>query len=150
MVKTILVPTDGSEHADRAVACAADLAQKYDAKVILLHVMRELGSERVPEELRGLARLENVVITERDIRQAAASELLAGAEARAREHGAGRVERTISQGDPARRILECAQAREADLIVMGSRGRGDLEGLLLGSVSHKVAHLAPCTCITVR
>jgi nucleotide-binding universal stress UspA family protein len=150
MVKSILVPTDGSEHADKAIAFAADIAQKYDARVSLLHVMSDLGSGRVPEELRGLARLEHVEITERDIRQSAANELLHRAERRAREHGAARVERVIEHGDPTRRILDCARAREADLIVMGSRGLGDLKGLLLGSVSHKVGHLAKCTCVTVR
>ncbi len=150
MVKIILVPTDGSEHADKAVAFAADIAQKYGAQVSLLHVMSDLGSGRVPEELRGLARLEHVEITERDIRQSAANELLRRAERRAREHGAARVESVIEHGDPTRRILDCAEAREADLIVMGSRGLGDLRGLLMGSVSHKVGHLAKCTCVTVR
>jgi nucleotide-binding universal stress UspA family protein len=150
MVKTILVPTDGSEHADKAVAFAGDSAEKYGAEVILLHVMDDLGSGRVPDELRGLAKLEHVQITERDIRQAGANELLQRAERRAREHGAVRVECVIAQGDPTRRILDCAKAHKADLIIMGSRGLGDLRGLLLGSVSHKVGHLAKCTCITVR
>ena len=150
MVKIILVPTDGSEHADKAIAFAADIAQKYGAQVSLLHVMRDPGNGRVPEELRGLARLEHVEITERDIRQSAANELLRRAEQRAREHGAERVESVIEQGDPTGRILDCARAREADLIVMGSRGLSDLKGLLLGSVSHKVGHLAKCTCVTVR
>jgi nucleotide-binding universal stress UspA family protein len=144
------VPTDGSEHADKAVDFAADIAQKYDSDVILLHVMSDLGSGRVPNELRSLARLEHVEITERDIRQAAANELLQRAKTRTREHGAARIEIVIEHGDPTRRILDCAKSRNADLIVMGSRGLGDLRGLLLGSVSHKVSHLAKCTCITVR
>ncbi|WP_256432948.1 universal stress protein [Martelella soudanensis] len=40
--------------------------------------------------------------------------------------------------------------RKVDTVVLGSRGLGDVAGLLLGSVSHKVTHLAPCTCIVVR
>jgi nucleotide-binding universal stress UspA family protein len=104
----------------------------------------------VPNEIRKLARLEHIRITEHDIRQAGANELLHAAETQARKHGATKIEQVIEAGDPTRRILACAKARGADLIVMGSRGLGDLQGLLLGSVSHKIAHLAKCTCITVR
>ena len=53
-------------------------------------------------------------------------------------------------GDAARVILDCAKERNADLIVMGTRGMSDLRGLLVGSVSHKVSHLADCSCVTVR
>ena len=150
MVETILVPTDGSVHAEKAVAFAADIALKYGAAIILLHVLSDPGSGRVPGEMRALARLEHIRITERDIRQASANEVLRHADTEARSHGATRIERVIEEGDPTRRILAFAKAREADLIVMGSRGLGDLQGLLLGSVSHKVGHLAECTCITVR
>ncbi len=150
MVETILVPTDGSDHAEKAVAFAADIAPKYGAGIILLHVLSDPGSGRVPGEMRELARLEHVWITERDIRQAGANEVLHNAETQARNHGATRIEQVIEEGDPTRRILALAKARGADLIVMGSRGLGDLQGLLLGSVSHKVGHLAKCTCVTVR
>ncbi len=150
MVETILVPTDGSDHADKAVVFATDIALKYEAGIILLHVLTDPGSGRVPGEVRELARIEHVRITEHDIRQAGANEVLHNAETQARNHGATRIERVIEEGDPTRRILALAKARGADLIVMGSRGLGDLQGLLLGSVSHKVGHLAKCTCITVR
>jgi len=150
MVETILVPTDGSDHANKAVAFAGDIAPKYGAAIILLHVLSDPGSGRVPIEIRELAGLENIRITEHDIRQAGANELLHTAEDQARKHGAAKIEQVIEEGDPTRRILACAKARGADLIVMGSRGLGDLQGLLLGSVSHKVGHLAKCTCITVR
>ncbi len=150
MVETILVPTDGSVHAEKAVAFAADIAPKYQAGIILLHVLSDPGSGRVPGEMRELARLEHIRITERDIRQAGANEVLHDAETQARNHGATRIERVIEEGDPTRRILALAKARGVDMIVMGSRGLGDLQGLLLGSVSHKVGHLAECTCITVR
>ena len=49
-----------------------------------------------------------------------------------------------------RKVLEAARKHEADIIVMGTRGLGGLEGLIMGSTAHKVSHLAPCTCITVR
>ncbi len=150
MVRTILVPTDGSDHADKAVAFAGDIAPKYSATVILLHVLSDPGSGRMPNEMRQLARLEHIRITEHDIRQAGATELLHNAESQAREHGAAKIQQVIEEGDPSRSILASAEAHGADLIVMGSRGLGDLQGLLLGSVSHKIGHLAKWTCITVR
>jgi nucleotide-binding universal stress UspA family protein len=60
------------------------------------------------------------------------------------------VEVLIDIGDPASTIVRVSEDLEADLIVMGRRGRGDLGGLLLGSVSHKVGHLAACAVMTVR
>ena len=53
-------------------------------------------------------------------------------------------------GDPVKEILRHAEEDAANLIVMGSRGLGDLQGLLMGSVSHKVSQLSPCSCITVK
>ncbi|MHA1152759.1 MAG: universal stress protein [Alphaproteobacteria bacterium] len=150
MVETILVPTDGSDHADKAVAFAGDIAPKYGATIILLHVLGDPGSGMVPNELSELARLEQIQLTEHDIRQAGASELLHNGEALARKHGATKIQQAIEEGDPTRSILASAEAHGADMIVMGSRGLGDLQGLLLGSVSHKVGHLAKCTCVTVR
>ncbi|MEE8536041.1 MAG: universal stress protein, partial [Kiloniellales bacterium] len=64
--------------------------------------------------------------------------------------GVEKIQRTLEDGDPAKAILDCAKRVEANLIVMGSRGLNDLKGLLVGSVSHKVSHLAECTCVTVR
>jgi nucleotide-binding universal stress UspA family protein len=58
----------------------------------------------------------------------------------------GRVE----VGDPASAIVSVATAEKPDMLVMGSRGLGDIQGLLMGSVSHKVSHLAPCTVVTVK
>jgi nucleotide-binding universal stress UspA family protein len=56
----------------------------------------------------------------------------------------------VVEGDLAPQIAEVAKKRNVDMIVMGSRGLGDLQGLLLGSVSHNVASSAPCTCVIVR
>ena len=60
------------------------------------------------------------------------------------------IETVVEEGNPAARIIDCAKRENVDLIVLGSRGLSDRKGLLLGSVSHKVNHLAPCSCITVR
>ncbi len=78
------------------------------------------------------------------------AQILEGATVLARQRGAPDVKTLTADGDPAASILECAERERVDAIVMGTRGLSDLAGLLLGSVSHKVGHLADCTCITVR
>ena len=150
MIKTILVPVDGSEHANKAIVLASDLAQKYDARLIALNVMTEAGSERVPPELRDYERLEHVRVTERSVLDSESERILSDAKLQAREKGTPKVETVRRSGDAAAIILEVANDQSADVIVMGSRGLGNVKGLLLGSVSHKVAQLSECSCITVK
>jgi nucleotide-binding universal stress UspA family protein len=69
---------------------------------------------------------------------------------RAAKKGLKNVDARIENGDPADRILHCINDENIDCVVMGSRGLSDIKGLFLGSVSHKVANQAPCTCITVK
>ncbi len=150
MIKTILVPVDGSEHANKAVVLASDLAQKYDARLIALNVLTEAGSDRVPPELRDYERLEHVRLTERSVLDSESERILSDAKLQAQEKGAPKVETVRRSGDAAAIILEVANDQNADLIVMGSRSLGNMKGLLLGSVSHKVAQLSECNCITVK
>ena len=150
MIKTILVPTDGSEHASKAVILGADLAQKYDAKLIALFVMRGFGSEDIPEGLRQFAKSEHIEGTDREILESIGSQIVHGAEVLAHEHKAPEIKTQIEVGDPASTILSVAKNQDIDLIVMGSRGLGNLKGLLLGSVSHKVSQLSECSCVTVK
>ena len=82
--------------------------------------------------------------------QAIAENVLAGAESRAADRGAHRMERLMERGDPTKRILEEANRCAVDVIVMGTRGLSDLQGLVMGSVAHKVTHAAGCTVVTVR
>ena len=150
MFHTVLAATDGSDYARKAVTIAADLAQKYDAKLIILHVMRDIGRTGVPEELRQYAKLEHIHVTEQDALESIAGQITESAKKLALEHEAPRVETRTEVGDATSIILSVAKEQDADLIVMGSRGLGDLQGLLMGSVSHKVAHMSECTCITVK
>ena len=149
MIKSILVPVDGSTHANAAVDMAGEMAAKMGAKIILLHVIARPGSSMMPEELRSYAQLEHVRVTEQDLLQAAANEIVAKAEKRARARGAAKIELATKIGDPARAIVSVAKDRDVDLIAMGRRGLGGLKGLLLGSVSHKVSQLADRPCMTV-
>jgi len=149
MFHHILVPIDGSPHARRAVDCATDLAVKYDAKLSLLHVITNVMSSRVPDELREYADIEHLELTQRDMLLDIATKLMDSAKARAQELGASNINASIETGNPASVIVRYCDDHDVDLIVMGRRGLGDLGGLLIGSVSHKVAHLSDCACMTV-
>ncbi len=174
MFKTILAPVDGSDHAAKAADLAVELAKAYGAKLILLHVTLQ---GEAPTQLRRLAEIEHLVQAapvepvpvanvpaglgaalrgleenrqSQAIYQALGQRILDIAERAARAGDVAEIETRLVVGDPTDQIIKAAEGSAADLIVMGSRGLGDLKGLLLGSVSHKVASLAPCTCITVK
>jgi len=175
MFKKILCPMDGSEHARKALDLAIDIAKKYSAQLIILHVPHR--SENIEAlqrfaEIEGLTEHANMeldrlramdfrvgVMTEDVMRDAGISARLlieVGQHIvdQAREHAKGlglkNVDVRIEGGDPANRILESIVEEKIDCVVMGSRGLGRLKGLFLGSVSHKVTNHAPCTCITVK
>lgn len=150
MVEVILVPTDGSEHAAKAVKLAADLAQKYGARMIALHVMSPSWGRRIPAEMRSYAHNENIEATEREILETVGQQILRSADATAREEGLEQIDTMLEYGDVPATVLSVAETQSADFIVMGCRGLGDMKGLLLGSVSHKVTSHSPCTCITVK
>lgn len=149
-ISTILHPTDGSPSAKKALDLACELARDHDARLILLHVQRHTGRGSVPEELEQFEKLEHMHITEADLLAEAARSIVETAKDDAKAHGIKDFEATIEIGDPGRTILKTAADKKVDLIVIGSRGLGDLQSLLLGSVSHKVAASAPCSCVIVR
>ncbi|MCB1550344.1 MAG: universal stress protein [Hyphomicrobiaceae bacterium] len=146
----ILHPTDGSESASKALGFACDLAASKKAKLLLVHVQRRQGSPQIPPEMAEFERLEHMWASEGALLRAAAEQILAEAADAARSKGLADVETQLLVGDPTHQIVECARKHDAEMVVMGSRGLGDLEGLFMGSVSHKVAHAAPCTCVIVR
>jgi len=150
MFKHILVPVDGSEHAERAIDIAGDLAQRYGAKVTLLHALTHVGGYQVPKELKAFERIEHMRVTEHDLIESIGQEILAKAEKRTRDHGVKDCTTLLETGDPARLIADTVTGEGADLIVMGRRGLGDLGGLLLGSVTHKVSQAVDCCCLTVK
>lgn len=149
MFHQILVPIDGSLHAQRALDYAADMAARYGARLSLLHVIINVMSSRVPDELRDYSKIEHIEISERDMLLGVATKLMDSAKARARELGVSDISASIDTGNPAAVIVKYCEDHDIDLIVMGRRGLGDLGGLMIGSVSHKVAHLADCACMTV-
>ena len=147
MFKKLLVALDGSDHARKALDLAGDLAVKYDAELLVLHAVTNWN---VSKELQRYAEVEHLKVSPQHLYQVVGEKLVREAELHLQSRGLKRVTPIVEDGDPATTIVATAKARGVDLIVMGSRGLSDVKGLLMGSVSHKVAHLAPCTCITVK
>ena len=143
MIEKILVATDGSDHARKAVDYACDLALKYNATVYLLHVIHRSD---IPKEVFKYIKAKRI----EELLQEIGNRIIEVAEREAKRRGVKNFRSAIVKGDPVESITEFARENSVDMIVMGSRGLGSLEGLLLGSVSHKVCHLAPCTCVTVK
>ena len=139
MYDKILVAVDKSAVSDRAVLAARDLAQLSHGEVWVLHLREhELGAKAgllPPRETLG----------EADAEVAACVEVLT--EAGVKAHG---LVKSTMYGYAAREIVADAIELGCGVIVMGSRGRGDLAGLLIGSTTHKVIHLTDRPVLIVR
>ena len=148
-MKRIVAAVDGSASSLKAVDLAADLAGKYEAELVLVTVEREIAPV-ISEEVRAYARAEHIVDLTSDPGFAAAENVVAGARLTAQAKGAPRVLTEVGAGDPAEAIIALDKERNADLIVIGSRGHGRLVGLMLGSVAQKVLAHASCPVLVVR
>lgn len=146
MISNILIPVDGSEHSKKALELGCDLAKKYGASVHLVHVTES----PVREHTMALGGAALTLNASPDELKAAGSKAVEHATEYLQNHSVTNVTSEVTGGNPAHRIVESAKEVHADMIIMGSRGLSDLAGLLVGSVSHKVTNMAPCTCITVR
>lgn len=148
MYRHILVPVDGSDFSFNALDIAADISGKYGSTLTLLHVV---PITEIPEGLKKWAKSEQFLDPPEAIyKQAIADGILEAAESRLSGKDVESVKRVTEHGDAAKRIVEVAKREKADLIVLGTRGLTDFQGMVLGSVAHKVAHSAPCTVITVH
>ncbi len=147
MFSNILCAVDGSKHALKAAEAPSELAAKLGAKLTFLTVTKDL---KVTEEIKRYMEIENLTGSPQYVLDQMTKQVLQGAENCARSCGLGSVSTEVKVGNPARTIVAFAKRDGTDLIVMGSRGHGDIEGVLLGSVSHKVSSLAECTCMTVK
>ena len=147
-MKRFLVAVDGSEHSKKAVDLAIDMAKKWHAEIILIHVREE---REVPKGLEELMKIEGI----RSFGDYAefvcrSDQFLGEAEESVKAANGIEVERICINGDPADEILEAAKRYNADVIVMGSRGLGRFSRSFMGSVSSKVCNHANRTCVTVK
>jgi nucleotide-binding universal stress UspA family protein len=174
MIKTIVVPTDGSEHANKAVEMAGEIAAKFDARVIILQALlhhtgtadlKQLCDDiGVDEEVKSkIENLENAMLeasaatyapvplpVPAEVLRKIGDRITEQAQQVLKDKGVTQIATQVIDGNPADNIIAAAEHENADLIVMGRRGLGDIAGLLMGSVSHKVSHVADCACLTVK
>ena len=144
MFNTILVAFDGSDHAQEAMELACDIASKYESALHVIHVP-QLTGETIMVGYTAVP----VPPTEEAIEKAG-NEILDKARDVAAKHGLGQPVTKITNGDPARSVVNYAKANDADLIVMGRRGLGDFGAILVGSVTHRVQQLAECAVLTAK
>lgn len=137
----ILVPTDGSDGVERAVAHAVDLAKAHGATLHAVYVVNSAGFTGLPMESswEGIdemlrADADAALTTVRDIAEA---------------HDVP-VETHVLEGAPQREIVRYAEEEDCDLVVMGTHGRGGIDRLLLGSVAEKVVRASNVPVMTVR
>ena len=171
-ISNIVIADDGSTHAKEALQIAVDLASKYEAKLTVVHV---LTHDSPPEELRHLVEVEHLAevphgqkqtsktssllsrdlpvseaIAEARVVAVLAEKILDNAINKATRSGIDNVSAVTKSGDYANCILDVAKENNADIIIMGRRGLGNLKGLLFGSVSQKVSERADCSVLTVK
>ncbi|MDW8327566.1 MAG: universal stress protein [Anaerolineales bacterium] len=140
MIREILLATDGSAAAERAASFAASLASRYNARLTVLHAFAPL-----PRHLGEPAYSRVVYRTLEE-----AQKLLDDIAKRLREMGVADVVTEFIEGPAADVILNVAETRKPDLIVVGARGLGLWQGLLLGSVSMAVTQRAQCPVLVVK
>lgn len=137
MFKHVLVALDGSEYSQAALPTAIEVARKFGADLFVLHVAEHDRGRSVAYSDETIAEaaqfVDKAVKVARDAGVTAKGEL--------RDVGAGHV---------AKAIVETVDANDIDLVVMGSRGLSDIQGLLLGSVTHKVMQLAHVSVLVAR
>ena len=141
--RIILVPIDLSEHSRKALACAADLGVCFHSRLVVLTVIEDrfpypdlFSFDHPTEDFYKV------------MRERAHQELKKLVEHL--PHIKAQADLYVTRGHPAEKIVEVAAREKADLIVMGTHGTSGLSHALLGSVTDKVLHRAPCPVLVVR
>ncbi len=143
-IRRILAPSDFSDHSLPPVRYAAELADKFGAELVLLHVVQDLALV-LPDAVMPTA----VASPDVGAMMDAAKD---GLTALVDRLGLARLNpRTeVRVGSPAGEITAAAADLKSDLICIGTHGRGGLAHMLLGSVAEKIIRHAPCPVLTVR
>ncbi|WP_254273076.1 universal stress protein [Haloarcula marina] len=142
MFETVVIATDGSGSAQRAVEAALDLADHFDATVHALYVVDSGEVESTPEEVR--EELERALAT------TGGRALSFVREAAAADADDDDIITAVRAGDPADEICQYAVENDADVVATGTRGRHGEHAFLLGSVAEEIVRQAPMPVLTVR
>lgn len=174
MFTSIVVAIDGSSHSLRALALSAELAADNNAELGIIHVV-ETNIYGFPGDISDVAPVEKITNSSpnlfsnldsfrldrfKSIAQASresyrlamqlAENIVDDAESHARVDGAQKITKYIGSGNVVDEILNFAARQKADIIVTGQRGMGAIKSVLLGSISTKLSHMAPCTTVIVK
>jgi nucleotide-binding universal stress UspA family protein len=144
MFSSIVVGTDGSDTATQAVRQAIELARAVGGRIDLVSAYEPVTDARLHETINVPEDLHWMINPREDVE--------ATLEEAAREIRAAGVEVEVfaRQGDPADAILDVAEERGSDLIVVGNKGMTGAKRFLLGSVPNKISHHAPCSVLIIR
>lgn len=141
-IQGIMVATDGSESSDRAIDVAAALAQLEKTSLVIVTVA-------TPSSAVARREFQRIEGSAADPSETAAQAILMDAQQRA-GWAAVKARSIMLWGDPAEEIIKAVVSEKVDALVVGRRGHGKLAGLLLGSVSQKIASTAPCVVAIAR
>jgi nucleotide-binding universal stress UspA family protein len=145
---SIVCGVDGSADSQAALSVAVRLAERLEARLVLAHVVEVALAPYAAAGGMGAGRVapQPMTLATRDDQEEAGARLL---EQIAAEHGLGDAERRVVVGFPAERLADLADDEHADLIVVGSRGRGRFKAAFLGSVSNSLVGVARCPVLIV-
>jgi nucleotide-binding universal stress UspA family protein len=145
MFRSIVVGTDGSDTAKQAVREAIELAKQVGATLDVVSAYEPVSNQRLREEARQVPDDMQWSVNPREDVNATLDEA-----ANAVRDAGVEVQTFAREGDPADAILDVAEERDSDLIVVGNKGMTGAKRFLLGSVPNKVSHHAPCSVLIIR
>ena len=148
MISQILLCSDGSDHALRAAESAGELAGKFGAKVTVISAFTPPVMPLPVANMPGMTPY--IDIESYDLMRNAFHDSVEEKTGAVLSKLGVKFDARREMGQPVEAILEAAKELKADLIAIGSRGLGGFQTLLLGSVSHGVAHHAHCPVLIVR
>jgi nucleotide-binding universal stress UspA family protein len=145
LFSSIVVGTDGSDTARKAVQQATELARQVGASISLVSAYEPVSNQRLRDEQREVPKDIQWMVNPREDVEVTLGEAAAAVEGEGVE-----VETFAREGDAANAILDVAEEQAADLIVVGNKGMTGAKRFLLGSVPNKVSHHAPCSVLIIR
>ncbi|HEX2467666.1 MAG TPA: universal stress protein [Solirubrobacterales bacterium] len=138
MISTVAVGTDGTSTASEAVKTAAEIARRFDAKLVLLSAFQDTGARPKTGVSAEVQWATSPAARVQEILSRASKEL-------SRE--GMEVTTLVDEGDPAEVLVRLAEDCSADLLVIGNKG---MQRRVLGSVPNSVTHNAPCAVLVVK